>query len=175
MSSYQAKHMGITEIIAPDIGDLQSRSASDILIRLYQYWLDKRDARLLPSRSDIDPIEFSFAIGRVSLVDVLEGSRRFRYRLVSTALTARLGYEMTNKFTDEIPEDDVRRYVEDLYGRVLDARMPLYEKSTRIFENKTWQHEALLLPLSPDGQTIDMILIYRWTYDPAPLPRWAQT
>ena len=163
------------EVTAPDIPTLRELAASEILIRLYRYWLDKRGGRAMPSRRDIDPLEFSFAIGRVSLLDVVAGPRRFHYRLVSTALTARLGYEMTNKFTDEIPDQDVRSYVEHLYGRVLDRHAPLYEKSTRVIDNKTWQHEALLLPLSSDGNTVDMIMVYRWTFDPLPLPRWAQT
>ena len=162
------------EILAPSVHDLEQHHAAEELIRLYRYWLDKCGDRLMPARADINPLEFAFAIGRVSLVDVVPGPRRFRYRLVSTAITNRLGYEMTNKFTSDIPDDDTRRYVEELYGRVIDVRTPLFEKSTRTFDGKTWQHEALAMPLSADGQTIEMIMIYRWTFAPAPVPRWAQ-
>jgi hypothetical protein len=161
-------------ILAPALDNLRENNASAVLVRLYQYWLDKRRTLPFPSRKDIDPLDFAFAFSRVSLIDVLNGPRRFRYRLVSTALTDRLGYEMTNKFTEEIPEDDVRQYVENLYNWVLDSRLPIYEKSTRTFKNQIWQHEALVLPLSSDGETIDMIMAYRWTYDPEPVPRWAR-
>jgi hypothetical protein len=162
------------DIVAPSLHALEEHRAAGELVRLYRYWLDKRGGRPTPARADINPLEFSFAIGRVSLIDVVAGPRRFRYRLVSTAITNRLGYELTNKFTSDIQDDDTRRYVEDLYGRVLDARLPLFEKNTRIFDNKLWQHEALVLPLAADGERIDMLMSYRWTFDPAPLPRWAQ-
>lgn len=156
------------EIVAPDVSALEAASASDILIRLYRYWMDKRGGHPLPSRADIDPLEFSFAVGRVSLVEVGTGPKRFRYRLVSSAITERLGYEMTGKYTSELPDDGVRRYVEGLYGQVIDLRLPMYEKSTRTFDHQIWKHEALLLPLSSDRATINMILVYRWTYDPVP-------
>lgn len=159
------------EITVPDLEDLRKCAASDSVIRLYRYWLNKRGARAFPSRKDIDPLEFRFAIGRVSLVDVMPGSHRFHYRLVSTALSDRLGYEMTGKFSYQIRENEIRQYVEDLYGRTLDARMPIYEKSTRTFDNALWQHEALLLPLSSDQKAINMLMVYRWTDDPAPVQR----
>lgn len=162
--------MKAIEMSAPETQELERQGATDVLIRLYRYWIDKHRFRPFPSRKDIDPIEFRFALGRVSLVDVLPYSPRFRYRLVSTAITDRLGYELTNKFTADIRETDIRLYVEDLYGRVLDTRRPLYEKSSRMFHNQLWQHEALALPLSTDGQAIDMLMVYRWTYDPAPFP-----
>jgi hypothetical protein len=69
----------------------------------------RRGAKRYASRDEIDPLDFGCAVGRVSLVDVLEGPRRFRYRLVSTSLTARLGYEMTGKFLDEIQARDAWR------------------------------------------------------------------
>ena len=148
---------------------LKGFTNNNVLLRLYDYWLAKRGVRLFSSRRDLDVLEFSFAINWLSLVDVLDKPRRFRYRLVSTTLTDRLGYEMTGKYVDHIPEDEVRSYVKDLYTRAVDLRAPLYEKSTRTFDYKVWQHEVLVLPLSSDGTNIDMLMIYRITYDPKPL------
>jgi hypothetical protein len=160
-----------------DIDDarLNHVTTDDILLRLFAYWTIKRGDRHYPSSSDLDLLEFRFAIGSVSLIDVLTQPRRYRYRLVSTKLTNRLGYEMTGKYVDEIPDAEVRRYVEALYTRATNLRVPLYEKSSRIFEDKKWKHEALLLPLSSDGELIDMLMVYRTTYDPELLPIWART
>jgi len=157
------------EIIAPDISQLESITQNDVLLRLYRYWLDKRSDRPCPSRSDIDPLEFSFAFNWVSLVDVLKEPRRFRYRLVASQLTERLGYEMTGKYVDEIPDDDVRGYVDDLYTRTVELAAPLYENSTRTFDQQIWQYEALVLPLSSDGTAVDMIMVYRITEKPRPV------
>lgn len=159
----------MSPIIVRDYEQLKALSDTDVLLKLYRYWQERRGARPFPGRREIDPVQFSFAIGRVSLIDVIATSPRFHYRLVSTAITDRLGYEMTDKFTEEIRDRATRAYVEDLYDRAVTCRMALFERSTRIFMDRLWQHEALLLPLSSDGDTIDMLMVYRWTYDPEPI------
>src|SRR5690349_20491294 len=125
------------EMVVADLADLEEVTTTADVLRLYRYWEEKRGLRNFPSRNDIDPIEFKFALSKVSLIDVTRGPRRFFYRLVSTTLTDRLGYEMTRKWVDDIPEDDVRHYVKGLYTRAVEARLPLYEKSKRIFDDKS--------------------------------------
>lgn len=162
------------ELIVSSPERLSGVSTNGTLLRLFAYWVEKRGSRPFPARDDLDLLEFTYALSRVSLVDVLQNPQSFHYRLVSTSLTDRLGYEMTGKSVDDIPEDSVRRYVEDFYTRAVDTRAPLYEKSTRLFQNRIWQHEALVLPLSPGADFIDMLMIYRETYDPKPLSPWAR-
>jgi len=163
------------ELVIPDYSLLEKSTTNSVPLELYKYWDGKRNTRKFPSRTDINPLEFVFALSWLSLVNVGVEPRSFHYRLVSTSLTERLGYEMTGKSADEIPEDDVRQYVIDFYGRAVAARMPVFEKSARIFQNRIWEHEALVLPLSSDGETIDLLMVYRITHKPQPLPRWAQT
>ena len=159
------------ELVIKDAETLKKLTKNEGLLRLYGYWAGKCGTRKLPSRKDIDPLEFTYALSRVSLVDVEEGARRFHYRLVSTSLTQRLGYEMTRRYVEDIPDAEVRSYVEALYAHVVDLRAPLYERSNRFFSNRIWNHEALVLPLSSDGSTIDMLMVYRITDKPKPLPR----
>lgn len=153
------------EIIA-DLAALKAASTNSKLIELYKYWDQKRGQRSFPARADLDPLEFSYALGVVSLVDFVTRSRRYKYRLVSTALSTRLGYDMTGKWLEEIPDEEMRRYVKDFYNTVIYVRAPIYEKSERTFDHQIWKHEALALPLSDDDENINMILIYRETYDP---------
>ena len=77
-------------------------SGDEALRRLYQYWLERRGARAFPSRSDIDPLDFVYALGRVSIVEIMPGPKRFRYRLVSSQLTDHLGYEMSSRYVGDI-------------------------------------------------------------------------
>ena len=146
-----------------EIGNAESLAA---LIRLYAYWQESRGAKRFPARTDIDPVDFSFALGRVSLVDVLATPRRFRFRLVSTVLTEHLGYEMTGKFLDQIPESEMRAYLERLYAVALERRNPLYARDEIVLDGRRWKHEALVLPLSSDDRSIDMLMIYRATDRP---------
>lgn len=152
-------------IVTPDIS-LEDYTTDDALLQLYRYWLSKCGAKRFPSRTDIDPLDFRFALGKVSLVYITSNPRRFRYGLVSTTLTERLGYELTGKFVEDIREDDVRKYVTGLYMRALAARLPIYEKSRRYFDHRSWNHEALVLPYSSSGDEIDLLMIYRVTNRP---------
>jgi hypothetical protein len=141
-------------------------SDREMMSNLLSYWAAKRADRRFPSRADIDPVDFTYALGKVSLVEVIGAEPRFRYRLVSTRLTDHLGYEMSGKYVDEIPEPETRAYVTSLYGRALAAAVPLQEGGEISLDGRTWRHETLVLPLASDHQRIDMLLIFRATTRP---------
>jgi hypothetical protein len=147
------------EIAGPET--LQSVTTDPVAIRLYLYWLQCRGAKQFPSRDDIDPIEFRFALGRVSLIDVLDQPRRYRYRLVGTMVTEHLGYEMTGRFLDQLPESQVRAYLEQVYGNVVAQRVPVHESGQTVLDGRLWKYESLVLPLSSDGQAINLLMAYR--------------
>lgn len=159
--------MTVKEVASAEGLELETGDAA--LKRLYRYWTERRGAKRFPSRADIDPLDFGYALGRVSLVDVLEHPRRYRYRLVSTSLTARLGYEMTGKFLDQVPETEMRAYTERLYAAAVASRVPLHSRDEAMLDGRRWRHEALILPLSSDGDAVDMLLIYRTADPPNPL------
>jgi hypothetical protein len=150
-----------------DPADLERFSDDADLKRLHRYWTERRGERLFPSRADIDPVDFGYALGRISLVDVLDGPR-FRYRLVATRLTDHLGYEMTGKFLDELPDAETRDYARRFYVEALARRRPLHHREAVVLDDRRWRQEALILPLSSDGEGIDMLLVYRVTGQPVP-------
>ena len=131
------------------------------LRRLQDYWQAQRRDRDFPARRDIDPIDFRFALGHVSLIDVLRSPLRFRFRLVATQITEHLGYEMTGKTADQIPEPQVRRYVLTQYRRVVEARRPLIDGGEETLDHRLWRYQAIYLPLSSDGVIIDMLAVGR--------------
>src|SRR5215469_17698305 len=73
------------------------------LQRLYDYWDSRRGGRRYPARSDLDPVEFGFALGNVTLIDVLYEPLRFRFRLMGGLQAQRVGQDMTGKMVDELP------------------------------------------------------------------------
>ena len=81
------------------------------LRRLFAYWQDKRRGKGFPSRRDLDPREFAFALGHVLLIDVLDNPQRFRFRLHGSVLSFRARYDMTGRMDDELPNDDIREFV----------------------------------------------------------------
>jgi hypothetical protein len=156
------------EMEIADARSLERATANAAVTRLYAYWVERRGAKTFPSRDDIDPLDFRFVLGRVSLVDVLDAPRRYRYRLVGTAVTDNLGYEMTGKFLDQLPESQMRAYLEQLYGKAVTQRAPVYERDQVNLDGRLWRSETIVLPLSSDGQAINLLMIYRETDRPRP-------
>jgi hypothetical protein len=130
-----------------------------MLRRFYEYWDAKRGAREFPGRSDIDPIEMEFALGNVSLLDVLYEPLRFRYRVHGSYIADRLGVDMTGRFADDIPEPDRRGFVEENFRTVVATRAPLARSGKRVLDNRTWNFDSVILPLGRADGTINMLLL----------------
>src|SRR3546814_7311855 len=85
-------------------------------------------------------------MGLVTLVDVERDPLRFRFRLVASPVTRHLGYELTGRYLDEVPERDMRSYLDSAYRRLATERVCLHESGERILDRRIWRHESLLLP-----------------------------
>lgn len=141
------------------------------LLRLYRYWDERRGGRPFPAPTDMDPADYAYAVEMVSIIDVRRDPLRFHYRLVSTQLTEHLGYAMTGKDVDEIPEPSMRQFTRAFYERALERQAPLHETGTVLIRREEWWHETLVLPLASDCNNIKVLLIYRNTVSPVPVTR----
>lgn len=141
------------------------------LQRIYAWWRDRTGPGMgrLPTLSHIEEIELLNS-GCMSLVEVAHDPLRFRYRLVSSELTAHLGYDMSGKPTRAIRSPTMRAYVEQLYERVVQMRAPWHERGELVLDRRRWLHRTLVLPLSAEGSTVDALLVYRRTTPTAPSP-----
>jgi len=136
--------------------DLQIEQPS--LRQLYAYWDEKRRGRRFPARADIDPLELGFVLGNLSLIDVLQDPLRFRFRLQGTMAVSRLGYDLTGKFVDEIPDPEYRRVTLDTYRKVVEQARPMRAVREQMYDLKTHRYEIVWLPLSDDDETINMLI-----------------
>jgi hypothetical protein len=128
------------------------------LRRLYELWKARRGGRLFPARADFSPHDFAFALGNLSLIDVLRDPLRFRVRLQGSHSSARLGWDITGRFFDEIPDPEYRAVTLETYERIVEDRRPRCEVRELLFDNRSHRYEILWLPLAADGSTIDMIM-----------------
>lgn len=133
----------------------------------YRYWKAKCGTRAMPSRADIDPLEMRPWLPGVALIEVnrmpAEASGyELRYRLIGTRPTELRGREVTGL--------TVRQ---GYFGASLEAALENYrlvvEEKRLVYD---WDHtpsqsgfaregETLLLPLSSDGDTVDMVVVYQ--------------
>jgi hypothetical protein len=143
---------------APIPGDPLADLSDERLHRLFAYLEEKRGSREFAARRDIDPLEFSYILGHVVLLDVLHEPLRFRYRLVGTTLAAGTGYDLTGSFVDEHPDVEYRAYVTARYVETVTSRRPTGGVYDLVMDRKLRQYECLRVPLSDDGRTVNMII-----------------
>lgn len=132
----------------------------DRLIELYEYWLEKKGRRRMPSRQDIDPTDISALLPHIMLIDVLNGER-FRIRMVGTALDDATGLNATGRLLNEVmPDGPYADYVQGLYGEVVREKSPIYAECEHGDPDRV-QHATirLIMPLSDDGETVDGALV----------------
>ena len=133
------------------------------LQQLYDYWSAQRGERKMPSRADIDPLDLAFVIGNVILIDVIPGvvagsPLGFRIRLHGTNLTERVGYELTGKMLDDLPQAEFRELTRLSFTKVSTTAAPLHALSDRILDGQIRRYETIILPMSSDGSRVDMLL-----------------
>lgn len=133
--------------------------------RFYDYWNDKRGNRFAPARSDIDPLEIRDLLPFVVLTDVLPAPPYFVYRLVGTRQVEMRGFDPTGQAvaghhigrTAGVPEEDVLLN----YRIVAERREVVYihrnQQSGTAQRRVIWMHGSLLVPLSADGRTVNMV------------------
>ncbi len=130
-----------------------------ILREALDYWRLKRCERAMPQRRDIDPAELPFRLlPHLQLTDVIGGGRRFRYRLVGTAIVGAFGAEFTGKHVDELPSGDRIEFAHTFYDTVCDAKRPVFARSSYTSTKGVFRTaNRLLLPLSEDGREVSTI------------------
>lgn len=129
------------------------------LRQLYDYWSAKRGEREMPARADLDPVDMTFVIGNVILVDVIAGTPpRFRIRLHGTNLVERVRYELTGKMLDELPQVEFRELTQQSFTKVATTGKPLHAQRNRILDDRSRRYETIILPLSGDASRVDMLL-----------------
>lgn len=131
------------------------------LRRLLAYWLDRRGARAMPARGDIDPLDFAYLLGSIMLVDVLPqpgGDLRFRYRVYGVDAVAHSGMDLTGRYTEDYPGAEFAAKLKQSYTALVQGGMPRRVQRREYYDGRYYEMEGLLLPLG-DAAGINMILI----------------
>jgi hypothetical protein len=144
---------------------LTARAAPDLeldddrLRRLFAYWLEKRGDRLFPTKSEIDPVEFPYILGYVTLVDVEQDPRRYRFRLDGSILAALSGMDYTGRYLDELPGEQYVAFVKETYDRVVDSSEPYRYRKNELLDQQLFSEETIILPLGDNPPKVDMLVV----------------
>ena len=127
------------------------------LHRFFAYLEEKRGARPFAARRDIDPLDFPYVLAHMVLLDVLYEPLRFRYRVVGSGLAGWRGYDLTGKFVHDHPDPEYRDFVVARYRETVEWRRPTGGSYALMLDGKPRRYQTVRVPLSDDGETINMI------------------
>lgn len=128
---------------------------------LLAFLAEKKAGRRFLSRSDIDPVDLKSLLGNILLVDVVpqaDGDLRFRYRLFGTEFVFYHGSDLTGRWLDDVPNSGFREELLALYRLVATEGTMRTLSYDYMMERQRQRFQAVLLPLSSDGKTVDIVL-----------------
>jgi len=136
-----------------------SAAADPRLRQIHAYWQSRCGDRRMPSRADIDPVDVPALLPFIFLVDVLSDPRDFRFRLTGTHFRDFSGLELTGLRIGEAFPPEFAAEVHHHWSSCVDRGLPAVG-SGRLWlpgrDHVGW--EGVILPLSPDGASANMLL-----------------
>jgi hypothetical protein len=133
--------------------------ATPVAQQLLAYWQSKLKGRKAPRREDILPEELGKLLPWVILLEVVGEPPRFRVRLAGTGVVREYGAEMTGKFLDDLDMGAARdRSLEDHRRAVREHRPVVGTFDFKTRDGRWMSYERITLPLSADGETVNMLL-----------------
>ncbi len=143
---------------ADDITTIESVLRYDSLRRALAYWDSKRRGRRMPARRDLDPIEIPRLLSQIILTDVLRDPLDFRYRLIGTEVVAVSRRDFTGFRFSELAGKGPDSVLWDNCLTVVRTRAPFSRRPPYVGpRDDVHSGQNLLMPLSSDGETVDMI------------------
>ncbi|WP_395020375.1 PAS domain-containing protein [Dongia sp.] len=136
-------------------------ASHDSVRSLYAYWRGRSNGCAMPSRGDIDPVDFPRHLPSVTLVDVVPDQRRFVYRLVGTQEVAGRGGDPTGQAVGDAYYGESREAALGSYEYVVRSCRPFCVRDPYTTADG-WeeQEDTLYLPLSADRTNVNMVLVY---------------
>lgn len=150
---------GAAESHLPDL-----RGAHPKVLSLFEFWLSRCGERRFPKRSDFDVMDFAPWMGNLSLVELIDEGRDYRYRVHGTNKADYLGRDLTGRCVSELPLDQAA-IVREEYDRVVSSGVPHFVNRPHINGDKDFlRTNKLMLPLSKDMAAVEIILVglYSW-------------
>ncbi|MET1029208.1 MAG: PAS domain-containing protein [Dongiaceae bacterium] len=128
---------------------------------IYEYWDMKRGAGRMPARRDIDPVEMRPWLAAIQLIDVFHNPRRLIYRLVGQVDVDFRGYNPTGKSVEQCAIGNTLQESLRNYDIVITERTFVYDFADYLSPSGFLRgQECILLPLSDDGETVNMVMTY---------------
>jgi hypothetical protein len=155
----------VLEHMNPEETEARIAASHPDIRAMFDYWRGKAGTRPMPCRTDIDPMEIKPFLPRITLVDVVPDARRFVYRLVGTEEVASRGNDPTGRSVAEAyfaasPEDSLIYY--EYVAR--HGTPGCFRGDYHAPDGALEKQDVIFLPLSEDGETVSIILVFYYDY-----------
>jgi hypothetical protein len=151
-----------SQLVGPHVEINPTRIDDTALEFMRQYWDERRGERAMPSRADMRPADFKQYLGNIVMTDVLDGGIEFRYRVVGSLLTRYFLTDPTGKtFTEAWPDPpgQVAQRARANLVNIVQNKSVVHASGALDWSNFPGEtFNALYLPLSDDGDKVNMIL-----------------
>ena len=135
-------------------------SARADILRLARHCDALAGTREMPLRRDFRPADVSWLLGRIYLVDVLDGGADYSFRLFGIFWEKMYGTDVTGQRLSEIEATGRLAALRGDYDTVVAARQPLFHPGTLVWPNqRSIRFERLLVPFSGDSGQVSLILV----------------
>lgn len=139
--------------------EMRAHIGSGILLEALEYWHTISAGRSMPSRKDIDPMAIPGLLPTTYIV-VAEKNGLFRYQLAGSLIEERYNLGPVKGKTPQEIVGESSDTVLIPYQRVRDEGLLFYREGNMewVSNNQKYsRYRALLMPLSDDGERVDMI------------------
>ncbi len=154
-----------SQALRTSLNDLETALAEEVaahpvsepkFLALFSYWEECRAARAMPRRADIDPLDLTDLWPDLGLWS-LENGTDFRCRMCGTQVSALITDDPSGRLLSAVkhPFWSQERAVLDSVAK---SKRPALSTRLVAGEYLTFNHRSLTLPLSNDGQTVDMLI-----------------
>lgn len=129
------------------------------IVRMHDYLESRRGGRRFPLRGDVRPEDIGFALGRISILDIVPGNPPdFVFRVYGTYISSADGDEMTNRSVRVTQPPEYRDMLIRHYTDAVEAAAPTFHEVEVQARDLRATYQRGLFPLSSDGAKLDKLL-----------------
>ena len=143
-----------------DFSSLYAASSRVDLMLIGKHFENLSAGALMPRRRGFRPAAVSRMLGKIYLIDVLDGGTDYRFRLFGTFWEKLYGFDITDQKLSELESAGHLTTLRGDYDTVVSTRKPLFHAGKLVWPGgKSVRYERLLVPLSDDDEGVSQILV----------------
>jgi hypothetical protein len=144
--------------LCTSLDSFRAQITDDSHKELLDYWVSKRDGRMMPDRLNVDPIDIPRLLPDIGLLDVVEKGQRFYFRVVGSNINRAFGHDYTGHFLDDVAPIGYSQFITLLYRKVVQTCCPVYSLGKCRYQDSSVRSiQRLLLPLTNGGDDVEQI------------------